>query len=124
MIRRPPTSTPLYSSAASDVYKRELVVVGWDDRPEVLSEQVRMLAERGVGVGEDHALLGEVLPDVVVDDLGLVLSGDAGEELALGLRDAQPVEGVLDVLGNLVPGSAALLGGAEVVVDVVEVDLR
>src|SRR5450759_5490332 len=24
MIRRPPTSTPLYSSAASDVYKRQL----------------------------------------------------------------------------------------------------
>ena len=27
MIRRPPRSTPLYSSAASDVYKRQLLVV-------------------------------------------------------------------------------------------------
>eukprot|EP00826_Nyctotherus_ovalis_P052549 TRINITY_DN6680_c0_g1_i2.p1 TRINITY_DN6680_c0_g1~~TRINITY_DN6680_c0_g1_i2.p1 ORF type:complete len:106 (-),score=49.25 TRINITY_DN6680_c0_g1_i2:90-386(-) len=26
MIRRPPRSTPLYSSAASDVYKRQLVL--------------------------------------------------------------------------------------------------
>ena len=34
MIRRPPRSTPLYSSAASDVYKRQLdyLVVGpWKD---------------------------------------------------------------------------------------------
>src|SRR5674476_1651137 len=33
MIRRPPRSTPLYSSAASDVYKRQLYVLdelaGW-----------------------------------------------------------------------------------------------
>src|SRR5660398_289318 len=27
MIRRPPRSTPLYSSAASDVYKRQVVVI-------------------------------------------------------------------------------------------------
>src|SRR5665647_3790498 len=28
MIRRPPRSTPLYSSAASDVYKRQVAVMG------------------------------------------------------------------------------------------------
>src|SRR5674476_248915 len=28
MIRRPPRSTPLYSSAASDVYKRQILVTG------------------------------------------------------------------------------------------------
>eukprot|EP00826_Nyctotherus_ovalis_P037491 TRINITY_DN3418_c0_g2_i1.p2 TRINITY_DN3418_c0_g2~~TRINITY_DN3418_c0_g2_i1.p2 ORF type:complete len:151 (+),score=29.68 TRINITY_DN3418_c0_g2_i1:25-453(+) len=28
MIRRPPRSTPLYSSAASDVYKRQLLLYG------------------------------------------------------------------------------------------------
>ena len=27
MIRRPPRSTPLYSSAASDVYKRQLIYI-------------------------------------------------------------------------------------------------
>eukprot|EP00826_Nyctotherus_ovalis_P063353 TRINITY_DN9287_c0_g1_i2.p1 TRINITY_DN9287_c0_g1~~TRINITY_DN9287_c0_g1_i2.p1 ORF type:complete len:172 (-),score=41.79 TRINITY_DN9287_c0_g1_i2:184-675(-) len=30
MLRRPPRSTPLYSSAASDVYKRQVCVVGKD----------------------------------------------------------------------------------------------
>ena len=70
-----------------------------------------------------HALGLELLVDLVVDDLGLVLGADAGEELALGLGDAELVEGVLDVLGDLVPARAALLGGADEVVDVVEVDL-
>src|SRR5450759_1840504 len=32
MIRRPPRSTPLYSSAASDVYKRQ-VFMGRPDKP-------------------------------------------------------------------------------------------
>ena len=82
-----------------------------------------MLAQRGVHVGEDHALGLELLVDLVVDDLGLVLGADAGEELALGLGDAEPVEGVLDVLGDLGPVAAVLLGGADEVVDVVPVDL-
>ena len=82
-----------------------------------------MVAQRGVHVEEDHALVLEVLVDLVVDDLGLVLRADAGEELALGLGDAEPVEGLLDVVGHVVPGALGLLGGAHEVVDVVEVDL-
>ncbi len=65
----------------------------------------------------------EVLVDLVVDDLGLVLGADAGEELALGLGDPQAVERVLDVLGHVVPGALGALGGAHEVVDVVVVDL-
>ena len=64
-----------------------------------------------------------VLVDLVVDDLGLVLRADAGEELALGLGDAEAVERLLDVLGDVVPGALGALGGADEVVDVVEVDL-
>ena len=33
MIRRPPRSTPLYSSAASDVYKRQLYAGIWEATP-------------------------------------------------------------------------------------------
>ena len=56
------------------VQRRELVVVGRDDRPEVLLDEVRMLAERRVHVEEDDALLLEVLAEAVVDDLRLVLA--------------------------------------------------
>ena len=105
------------------VQRGELVVAGRDDRAEVLAEELRVLAQAGVGVQEDDALLLQVLADLVVDDLGLVLGGDAGDEaLLLGLGDAEPVVGVLDVVGQLVPGRRLLLGRAHEVLDVVEVD--
>ena len=79
----------------------------------------------GVGVQEDHALLLQVLADLVVDDLGLVLRGDTGHQAGLlGLGDAQLVVGVLDVGGQVVPGGGLLLRGAHEVLDVVEVDAR
>ena len=90
---------------------------------EVLLDELRVLAQAGVHVEEDHALLLEVLLQRVVDDLGLVLGADAGEELLLGLGDAEPVEGVLDVGRHVVPGLALLLGRLQVVEDVLEVDL-
>ena len=49
------------------------------------------------------ALLLEVLPVPVVHDLGLVLRGDAGEVLALGLGDAELLVGGLHLLGQHVP---------------------
>ncbi len=104
------------------VERGQLVVVGRDDRGEVLADDVLVLTERGVHVHEDHALGGELLVDLVVDGLRLVLGADAGEELALGLGDPELVERVLDVLGNVVPGLLGAVGGADEVVDVVEVD--
>src|SRR3954454_2015233 len=105
------------------VESRELVVVRRDDPREVLLDEVLVLAQRGVHVREDHALGLELLVDLVVDDLGLVLRADAGEEVALGLGDAEPIEGLLDVLGHVVPRALGALGGAHEVVDLVEVDL-
>ena len=82
-----------------------------------------MLADRRVGVDEDHALLLQVLAQAVIDDLRLVLGADAGQELALGLGNAQLVEGVLDVGRDVVPALALAVGRPHVVVDVVEVEL-
>ena len=76
-----------------------------------------------VGVEEDDALVLEVLLEAVVDDLGLVLRADAREELALHLGDAEPLERVLDVLGDVLPGALGTGGRLEVVEDRVEVDL-
>ncbi len=87
------------------VERGELVVTGRDDGAEVLLEELRVLAQRRVGVHEDDALALEVLADLVVDHLGLVLGGDAGDEtLALGLGDAETLVGVLDVVGQVFPG--------------------
>src|SRR5262249_27335720 len=46
-----------------------------------------------------------------------------GEVLLLRLRDAELVPRVLDVSGQVLPRRSLLLGGLDVVVDVVEVDL-
>jgi hypothetical protein len=85
------------------VQRRELVVVRRDDRAEVLADQFGVLAHRGVHVTEQHAEALEVLAVAVEDDLGLVLRGDAGQVLALGLGDAQALVGVLDVVGEVFP---------------------
>ena len=88
----------------------------------MLPEDVGVLLERLVRAHEDDAQLGELLLDRVVDDLAVVLGADAGQEAALGLRDAQPLEGVLDLVGHVVPGALLALRGLAVVDDLVEVD--
>src|SRR5674476_1697472 len=64
MIRRPPRSTPLYSSAASDVYKRQVVersgdgpVVGLHVAPDAVAD-FRWIRARLIGrvEGDDLAL--------------------------------------------------------------------
>src|SRR5450756_3115176 len=64
MIRRPPRSTQSRSSAASDVYKRQLVgpvdqarVDGRSRSADLATEQVGQLAEKGelVGAGDSGA---------------------------------------------------------------------
>ena len=65
-----------------------------------------MLAEARVHVEEEHALRLEVGLELVVDDLRLVLGADAGEELALGLGDAEAVPGLLDVGREILPDPA------------------
>ena len=100
----------------------ELVVGGRDDPAEILAEQVGVLADGGVGVGEDDALLRQVFLQRAIHHLAFELRLHAREELPFGLGDAETVEGLLDGIGNFFPGLALLLGGLQVVEDVLEVD--
>src|SRR6185437_281060 len=112
------------AAAAPDgaIERGELVVVRWDHRRKVLAEEVFVLAEAGVRVNEDDTLFFEVFTNLVVDDLRFVLRANARKVLALGLGDAQLVERVLDLFGQVVPGRTSLLSGLDVVVDIVEVN--
>ena len=105
------------------VERGELVVPGRDDGAEVLLDQVGVLAQGRVHVAEQDPLLGQVVAVAVVDDLGLVLGGDAGEVLALGLGDAQLLVRRLHLLGQVVPVVDLLARRLEVVVDLLEVDV-
>src|SRR5665647_2304855 len=78
MIRRPPRSTPLYSSAASDVYKRQVQGNGEThprDVPlEALQQAVvapaggdRQADARRVGLEDDAAVVREVLVEAEIE---------------------------------------------------------
>ena len=110
-------------SAAPDrrVEGGELVVLDRDHGAEVLLDQVGILAHRGVGINEDDPLFLQVFAEAVIDDLGLVLGADARQELALGLGNAQLVEGVLDLRRHVVPRLPLAIGGLHVVVDIIEI---
>ena len=82
-----------------------------------------MLAQPGVHVEKQDALLLEVLLELVVHDLTLVLGAHTREELPLGLGNPEPIPGVLDVRREVFPGLGLLLGRPDVIEDVVEVDL-
>src|SRR5660398_136062 len=66
MIRRPPRSTPLYSSAASDVYKRQVqrAVVGGPGAGDVERLEVG-------GVLDEHPRPGIAVHDVLAVHAGL-----------------------------------------------------
>ena len=102
----------------------ELVVIRRDDLAEVLAHDLGILAHGGVHVAEDDALGGQLVPVAVEHHLGLVLGGDAGQVLPLGLGDAQLLVRVLDGVGEVLPDVDLPGGGLDVVVDVVEEDLR
>src|SRR5450759_6030199 len=74
MIRRPPRSTPLYSSAASDVYKRQTEDVGGKDA----AAKMAILASIGF-----HSRTG--LDDVDYEGISGVTSADIAHGARLGL---------------------------------------
>ena len=101
---------------------RELVVGRRNDLGEIFAHQVRMLADRRIGVGEDHALAAQVFFQRAVDHFAFELGLHAGQELLFGLGNAQPIERLLDFLRHFVPGFALLIGRLQVVENVLEVD--
>ncbi len=100
---------------------RELVVGGWDDGAEVLAEQLGVFSQCRVGVGEDHALLGEVFLQAAVDDFRFVLSLHPGQVLLFGFGNPQSIVGLTNVVGHVVPTLFLAVGGSDVVVDVLKV---
>ena len=103
---------------------RELVIRRGDDGAEILLHQFWVFLDGGVGIKENHPDFVQFLDNAVVNDFGVVLCAYAGEELPFCLRNAEPIERPLDVLRHVVPTSLAPVGGFDVVVDVVKVELR
>jgi hypothetical protein len=105
------------------VERRELVVLGRHDGAEVLLEDLGVFLQSLVRAHEHDADLRKLFLDGVVDDLGVVLGADAGQELALRLGNTESLERLLDLLRDVVPGLLLALRRLAVVDDLVEVDL-
>ena len=107
------------------VQRRELVVAGRHTLAKVFLEDFGVLTQAGVGVREDDALALQVFLDLLVDDLGLVLGGDAGDQAGLlGFGDTQAIIGVTDFLGQVLPVVDLSIRGAHVVLERVKVHVR
>ena len=106
------------------VQGRELVVGGRDELHEVVVDNALPLGvlQRFLDARVDDAHLGGGLLHGVVHELRVVLRAHAGKIATLGLWDAQAVEGVLDVLGDVIPARLLVGFGFHVGDDVVHVE--
>ena len=101
----------------------ELVVFRRHDLAEILADQIRVFADRGIGVNEDHALFLQIIANRIVDDLGFVLRRDAGDQtLLLRFRDAELVVGIADIVGKIFPTLRLLLDRLDIVLEIVGVE--
>ncbi len=69
----------------------------------MLAQLLLVLLNGLVHVTEDDAFLFPLLLHVLVDDLGLVLRADTRQCFLLGFRDPELVEGILDLVGQVLP---------------------
>ena len=104
----------------------KLVVGGRDERHKLLVDELfpARLVERLFNAGVHDAHVGGRLLHVVIHKLGVVLGAHAREVASLRLGDAQPLKGVLDVVGHRVPIGLLVGVGLHVGNDVVHVEAR
>ena len=102
--------------------RRKLVVGGGHALHEMLLHHIGVGAGQcALHIGVDDTLRGNFLFYIVVNDLGVVLRTHAGQTRTLGLRDAQTLKGVLDVVRHLAPFAAHLGVGTHIGDDVAHV---
>ena len=93
----------------------ELVIPRGDQLHEVLLHHVGVLpVECAFHVGVYHTLCGNLFPHVVIHQLRVVLGTYACQTLPLCFRDAQALEGILNVLGDVFPVVLHLGVGAHI----------
>src|SRR3984893_6032219 len=105
------------------VERAEFVVPGWDDFAEPFPEDVRTLLELIRAPHENHSLVRDRLFDIGVHRLTVELRFHPRQKLSFALRNAESLEGALNILGNLFPSPLGGLAGGQVIADQVKVDL-
>ena len=86
-------------------------------------EDLRELFHAVIATQEDHAFLRKRFLNVVIRHLTVNLRAEAAEQFLLFLRDAEFVVGAPDVLRHVLPSTRGFFHGADVVGDLIEIDL-
>ena len=105
------------------VQRGKFIVLRGNHRCEVLLDQLGILANRGVCVGEDHAHLDEILLQRTVHHFTFKLSFHPRKVFAFRLRNAKFVKGILDLLRHIFPRFALMIGRLQVVVDILKIEV-
>jgi hypothetical protein len=103
------------------VERGEFIIRRRNNGAEVLFDDVGILAQRCIHVGEDHAQFLKVFAYLVVDRFTLVLRRHARQVVLFSLWNTQPIKGVLNFCWDITPGLALLRDWFDIVVDLVKV---
>src|SRR6478609_5666849 len=104
------------------VQGRKFVVAGRYYFAKPAPENFRMLFQPFGRADKDHALFADSLLDVGINRFAIELRLHSGEELAFLLRNTEPLEGALYVVGNFVPRAFGTLGIRKIIADFAEID--
>ena len=87
------------------VQRRKFVIGRRNELHEMRPDHLRKarIMHRAFEIGVDNAGFRDLPADIVIDQLGVILRADARQRFALCLRDAEPLEGLLDILRHIVP---------------------
>ncbi len=85
-------------------------------------DDIFVLFQCRIKIRIDDALLHQFVLDAVVDDFRVVLGADAGQGCLLRFGDAQAVERIFDIVGNVIPVGFHLCVRADVSDDIVHIE--
>ena len=97
--------------------------MGGDYFAKIFFEVLGVFLEGDIGGFKNYSLVLQFFVKAVVDDFGFELSSCSCEKFAFGLGDSEFFEGFFDFGGDVVPVGLGAVLGADVVVDIGEVDV-
>ena len=109
----------------SRVECRELVVTGRNTLTEIFFEDFGMFTQTSVCVRENHTLTFKIFLNLLVDDLGLILSRNARNKAVLfGFWDAQTIVGIANFFRKVFPVINLTISRTHVVLECLEINVR
>ena len=105
------------------VKRRKFMVRRRDELPEILLNQFRIFLYRRFKIHINDALFLQLLLDIMVNHFGIILSPYTGQRFFLRFRNAQTVEGIADILRQILPFGLHVRLRTDISIDIPHVQL-